>query len=1111
MRSIQVRVNGGVPISGPPGPIGPQGPQGIEGPVGPKGDSGTPGGQGATGPQGAQGIQGETGPPGAGIELKGTVPTSAGLPAIGQPGDAWLAADSGDIWVWDVDTSAWINAGHLQGPQGPAGAQGPAGPQGTQGIAGPVGPQGLKGDTGARGAEGPQGLKGDQGLQGATGTQGIQGIQGTTGPAGTAGATGATGAKGDPGTTGPQGATGPQGTTGPQGPIGEQGVPGTGIELKGTVATSSALPATGAPGDAWLTADTGDIWVWDDDTDTWVNAGHLQGPQGPVGPQGIAGPQGTSGPQGIAGPQGATGAKGATGATGAAGATGATGAQGIKGDTGLQGLQGAAGAQGPAGPQGATGPQGSTGPQGTIGPQGPQGIKGDTGSTGPQGLKGDIGNTGPQGIKGDTGAAGSTGIQGPTGPQGIKGDTGLTGLQGPSGPAGQGIQIKGSVPAFANLPVSATPGDTWITTNTGDMWVWNTGTGWTNAGHIQGPQGATGATGATGAQGPAGAQGPTGATGAKGDTGTAGTPGATGATGPAGTTGAAGLQGPQGPAGTTGATGAQGPQGVTGPQGPAGASGVYDIQDEGLTLSRRAKLNFAGTGVTVTDDSANNRSIITIPGPTAATVTSVFGRTGAITAAAGDYSAVQVTNAVSQTGTYPNPAWITSLAWTKVSGAPSTFPPSTHQHAATDITTGLLASARMGTGTASSATFLRGDRVWAVPAGSTAVDFQTDGVHNPIQTALNLKSGANMLLTADTAGGVIIASNGGPYDVAAQATDKPAAGATLLLRTFPRPVAFPANFSGSYITAGTATTVTKTLAILKNGTQVGTITLPAGGGFSFSSTGGAAQSWAVGDTLRITAPAAQDASLADIAITLAGVWTPASSSQDVVRQIANDMVGLHEGNPHGVPSSFEWSTAPFVVMGNNPAGSNAMNYWFVVYVDLSGTIPANTRVNVRHCQLWWKRASTGVWVMGVNSDIPEAESYKEDYSGVATAADIRNEADGSISFRTVAGRNVHGFTPFPRIPIATADMGGTVALCEARLILHTAGGTDDRGSSKYMVESGADYYPETTGPGIENNPGCGGGKFKYVTNNWRSFAFTTLTEAQLRSNPPAISLPGIDP
>lgn len=60
-----------------------------------------------------------------------------------------------------------------------------------------------------------------------------------------------------------------------------------------------------------------------------------------------------------------------------------------------------------------------------------------------------------------------------------------------------------------------------------------------------------------------------------------------------------------------------------------------------------------------------------LTGVPATGVSSVFGRTGAVVAASGDYTAAQVTNAVSTAATYANPAWLTSLAWTKITGAPT--------------------------------------------------------------------------------------------------------------------------------------------------------------------------------------------------------------------------------------------------------------------------------------------------------------------------------------------------------------------------------------------------------------------------------------------------------
>src|SRR5215813_4578331 len=65
----------------------------------------------------------------------------------------------------------------------------------------------------------------------------------------------------------------------------------------------------------------------------------------------------------------------------------------------------------------------------------------------------------------------------------------------------------------------------------------------------------------------------------------------------------------------------------------------------------------------------NGTSWVSIPSNSP--VSSVFGRTGAVVATTGDYTAAQVTNAVDQTATYANPAWITSLPWSKITGAPA--------------------------------------------------------------------------------------------------------------------------------------------------------------------------------------------------------------------------------------------------------------------------------------------------------------------------------------------------------------------------------------------------------------------------------------------------------
>jgi len=100
-------------------------------------------------------------------------------------------------------------------------------------------------------------------------------------------------------------------------------------------------------------------------------------------------------------------------------------------------------------------------------------------------------------------------------------------------------------------------------------------------------------------------------------------------------------------------------------------------------------------------------------------VSSVFGRVGAIVAAAGDYTAAQVLNAVSDAVSYANPTWLASLAWAKIAGAPATYAPSPHTHDASEIVSGRMASARLGTGIADASVYLRGDGVWAAAGGGS--------------------------------------------------------------------------------------------------------------------------------------------------------------------------------------------------------------------------------------------------------------------------------------------------------------------------------------------------------------------------------------------------------
>jgi hypothetical protein len=251
---------------------------------------------------------------------------------------------------------------------------------------------------------------------------------------------------------------------------------------------------------------------------------------------------------------------------------------------------------------------------------------------------------------------------------------------------------------------------------------------------------------------------------------------------------------------------------------------------------------------------------------------------------------------------------------------------------------------------------------------------------------------------------------------------------------------------------------------------------------------------------------------------------PPSGGTDFMLQIAHDefssgtTLAFNEGNPHGVPSDWDFYSSAILTDGNNPCASvtpcsttMAMTYWGTVYADKNGNPATNTRVQIKGCRSYWLNSSTHAWTLTGPDDNPDDEDYPEDFSSGATTANKRTESDGSLSIKLASGKTNHFFGPFPRITFPRAQFGGVVNYCQMRLIVDNAGGTDDRASAKIIANVGGDFYPSATGAGIENNPGIGGGKMKYVTSAWRSFAFTSLPYTTLTANPPPLDLTGLNP
>lgn len=601
----------GTGVQGPAGPpgttgqTGAQGPQGATGSVGTQGPRGDPGVQGPAGPTGLQGPTGATGAPGTGVNIKGSVPNQASLPAgldATSTGVAYITVDTGHLWVWDG--TKWVDAGVIVGPPGATGPAGPTGPQGSTGptgSTGAIGPPGAQGNAGAvgpagtTGATGAAGPTGDQGPLGPVGPAGSQGPQGDIGPAGT-------GTKGDPGPTGPTGPTGsqgiqgPPGTTGgagPQGPAGATGTTGPAGPSGSTwyYGTSAPNPATGVVGDLYLNTANGDTYT-KTAASTWTKQGNLTGPQGPIGTPGAVwytsgNPYGDYGnvPSPHEGDQFIYPASGDV----------------FNYHSGSWSYSGSI-----------KGPQGTQGPQGTAGTTGAQGVQGVQGNPGGTILTGSWGTQGDASVSGVVvwSATGAVLTFNRTDLYAVDHTAQFNGLA----IGDTALFVAGSNNDVMSGVLSVKPtvaGSVWTVSLTSIVGWKNYGSGTFVAVTFmrlpvgpQGPAGATGSGGATGSQGPQGNPGPTGTTGVAGSVWFqgSGVPGTgTGVvndhylntangdtyvkTGASTWTLAGNLKGPigtQGPTGSTGPTGSQGTQGnpgATGPTGPQGPPDALMLQD----------------------------------------------------------------------------------------------------------------------------------------------------------------------------------------------------------------------------------------------------------------------------------------------------------------------------------------------------------------------------------------------------------------------------------------------------------------------------------------------------------------------------------------------------
>lgn len=227
----------------------------------------------------------------------------------------------------------------------------------------------------------------------------------------------------------------------------------------------------------------------------------------------------------------------------------------------------------------------------------------------------------------------------------------------------------------------------------------------------------------------------------------------------------------------------------------------------------------------------------------------------------------------------------------------------------------------------------------------------------------------------------------------------------------------------------------------------------------------------------------------------------------------SDVGAPNDAPPDGVPSGYSWyHSAAQPGWGNNPRTDwHSMTAWGQLYA-AEGWRPEqapNTRVQIKNIETWVLSKSTHQWTAVQMAEKVDGSAFASNFGNNGNSGvTVKDESSrgGGTSVTAGNGFNYHFWTS--RADIDPNDIAGMYTKFQSRLILDNPNGADDRAQSRYIASAGADYWRSRDADWAadwSNSGGVGGGRFKFVTNDWQNFSMQTLSADELLKNPPPLS------
>lgn len=234
------------------------------------------------------------------------------------------------------------------------------------------------------------------------------------------------------------------------------------------------------------------------------------------------------------------------------------------------------------------------------------------------------------------------------------------------------------------------------------------------------------------------------------------------------------------------------------------------------------------------------------------------------------------------------------------------------------------------------------------------------------------------------------------------------------------------------------------------------------------------------------------------ASTLTSIAMPADAGVLSVDSIISDMSLPSEAQV--IDPRYDWQRQPLVTQyapkgtilpswwpGNRPEWCYRLLSWYTAF-EAQGNRATNTRVQVRSLRTYILSNATRKWTLVDSTTAPMGGLwvYPFNYAGNFDSTGARSEETGGYSIKPAYPHFHHGYGTTYSIS-NPADIRAVYIAMDFRLVVDDPAKPDDRSAAKYVVDTGADYYPgQNQNWGVNYAPGVGNGRYLLATNNWRT-------------------------